>query len=65
VGGDSAQPTFRDKTAEGWGTQFMAGSKVENTANDNDFNARTLRESLAIVENNEGRIERAWDEYFD
>lgn len=62
MGSDSSLP-FRDKTAEGRGTQFMAGSMVGNPANNYDNNARTLRELPAIFENNKGRIERAWDEY--
>jgi hypothetical protein len=54
---------FRDKTAEGWGTHFMAGSMVGNPANNDDNNACTLRELPAILENNKGRIEWAWDKY--
>jgi hypothetical protein len=43
----------------------MAGSMVGNPANSNDCNGRTLRELPASVESTKGRIERAWDEYFD
>jgi hypothetical protein len=43
--------------------KFWLKPDVRMAYNDG-YDARTLRELLAIVEGNKGRIERAWDGYF-
>ena len=61
--GDPLEPTHIHVVKDGIDAKFWLWPEVEVAYNDG-FDARTLRELLAMVQNRRNEIDRAWHDFF-